>query len=89
MTVSLKSEKAEEEAIVEKIYAALINQRLAPGTKLSEALLCEAFGVGRMRVRRVLLLLANRELVDLQPNKGAFVARPTPKQAQEVLRRDC
>ena len=85
MTASLKSEKAEEEAIVEKIYAALINQRLAPGTKLSEALLCEAFRVGRMRVRRVLLLLANRELVDLQPNKGAFVARPTPKQAQEVF----
>jgi len=85
MISSLKSDKAEEEAIVEKIYLALVNQRLAPGTKLSESSLCKVFGVGRMRIRRVLLLLANRELVELQPNKGAYVARPSPKQAQEVF----
>ncbi len=85
MAVSLNTESAEEEAIVERIYAALIDQRLAPGTKLSESMLCEAFGVGRMRVRRVLLLLANRNLVELHPNRGAFVARPTQKEAQEIF----
>lgn len=74
-----------EEEIVERIFEAIIDQRLPPGTKLSEAALCEAFGVGRMRIRQSLLLLASREVVDLQPNRGAFVASPSAEQAREVF----
>lgn len=74
-----------EETIVERIFEAVIEQRLPPGTKLSEAVLCEAFGVGRMRIRRSLLLLASREVIELQANRGAFVASPTPQQAREVF----
>ncbi len=74
-----------EEDIVERIFEAVIEQRLPAGTKLSESALCEAFGVGRMRVRRTLLLLASREIVELQSNRGAFVASPSPKQALEVF----
>ncbi|PHP65372.1 GntR family transcriptional regulator [Zhengella mangrovi] len=75
----------DEEGIVNRIYEAIIEQRLPPGTKLSEAALCEAFGVGRMRVRRSLLLLASRGVVDLQNNRGAYVAQPTMSQALEVF----
>lgn len=75
----------DEEDIVERIFEAVVEQRLPPGTKLSEAALCEAFGVGRMRVRRSLLLLASREVVVLQANRGAFVASPTADQAREVF----
>jgi DNA-binding GntR family transcriptional regulator len=74
-----------EESIVERIFAAVVEQRLPPGTKLSESALCEAFGVGRMHIRRSLLLLSSREVVDLQPNRGAYVASPTAKQAREVF----
>lgn len=74
-----------EEEIVERIVEAVVEQRLAPGTKLSEAALCEAFGVGRMRIRQSLLLLSSREVVELQPKRGAFVASPTPEQAREVF----
>lgn len=74
-----------EEEIVERIFEAIIDQRLAPGTKLSEAALCEAFGVGRMRIRQSLLLLSSREVVDLLPNRGAFVASPSAEQAREVF----
>lgn len=74
-----------EEEIVERIFEAVIEQRLPPGTKLSESGLCEAFGVGRMRVRRSLLLLASREVVELYSNRGAFVASPTAAQAREVF----
>ena len=84
-TKSAQADIAEEQAIVDRIYEALVDQRLAPGTKLSEADLCEAFGVGRMRIRRSLLMLASRELVDLLPNRGAYVARPTAKQAHDVF----
>ncbi|MFZ1813639.1 MAG: GntR family transcriptional regulator [Rhizobiaceae bacterium] len=75
----------DEESIVNRIYEAIVEQRLPPGTKLSEAALCEAFGVGRMRVRRSLLLLSSRGVVDLQSNRGAYVAQPTMKQALEVF----
>lgn len=74
-----------EEEIVERIFEAIIEQRLPPGTKLSEAALCKAFGVGRMRIRQSLLLLASREVVALLPNRGAFVASPSAEQAREVF----
>lgn len=74
-----------EESIVDRIFEAVVEQRLPPGTKLSESALCEAFGVGRMRIRRALLLLSSREVVDLHVNRGAFVASPTPQQAREVF----
>lgn len=74
-----------EEEIVDRIFEAIIDQRLPPGTKLSEAALCEAFNVGRMRIRQSLLLLASRQVVNLFPNRGAFVASPTAEQAREVF----
>ena len=77
-----------EEEIVERIFEAIIDQRLPPGTKLSEAALCEAFGVGRMRIRHSLLLLSSREVVDLLPNRGAFVASPSAEQAREVFEKE-
>jgi DNA-binding transcriptional regulator YhcF (GntR family) len=85
MPPSLSPEDAQEAHIVERIYEAVIDQRLAPGAKLSEASLCTAFGVGRMRIRRCLLILASREVVELQPNRGAYVAQPSAQQAREIF----
>jgi len=81
---SAKTELTEAQ-IVDQIFDAVIDQRLPPGAKLSESALCEAFGVGRMRIRRALLLLASREVVDLQSNRGAFVSSPTAEQAREIF----
>ncbi len=74
-----------EEDIIERIVAAVMEQRLPPGTKLSEAALCDAFGARRMRIRRVLPVLASRNLIELQSNRGAFVASPTPDEARSVF----
>ena len=79
------AEEMAEEDIVERIFEAVVEQRLPAGTKLSESLLCDAFGVGRMRIRRALLLLASREVVELHANRGAYVASPTAEQAREVF----
>ena len=75
----------DEEAIVDRIYQAVIEQRLPPGTKLSESDLCKAFNVGRMRIRRSLLLLASRNIVELQSNRGAYVSSPTSDEARDVF----
>jgi DNA-binding GntR family transcriptional regulator len=76
---------AAEDKIVERIHDAVIERRLPPGTKLSEAALCEAFGVRRSRIRRSLLLLATRKIVELHPNRGAFVSRPSAAEARDVF----
>ncbi len=75
----------DDSAIVQRIHGAVLEQRLPPGTKLSEAALCEAFGVRRARIRRSLLILASQHIVELQANRGAFVSRPTPAEARDVF----
>lgn len=74
-----------EKLIVDRIYRAVMEQRLSPKTKLSESKLCETFGVGRMHVRRALLLLSSEGIIDLQSNRGAYVSSPDKKQANEIF----
>jgi DNA-binding GntR family transcriptional regulator len=85
ITTTDSSSGSDERIIVERIYKAVMEQRLAPNTKLSEARLCETFGVGRMHVRRALLLLSSQGIVELQSNRGAYVACPDKSEASDVF----
>lgn len=76
---------ASAESIAERIRTAILEHRLAPGTKLTEVQLCEVFGVKRGAIRQALALLATDRLVDLEPNRGAFVASPTLQDVHEVF----
>jgi len=73
------------EAIAARIRAAILEHRLSPGAKLTEAQLCEVFGVKRGTIRQALALLATDRLVDLEPNRGAFVASPSLQEVHEVF----
>lgn len=77
-------EKSVDE-IYERIYVAILEHRLHPGTKLGEERLAEIFGVSRSRVREVLARLAHEQIVELFPQRGAYVAKPTPEQARDVF----
>ncbi len=72
-------------AIVERIVAAVMDQRLAAGAKLPEAPLCEAFESSRTQIRRVLVVLAERGVVTLHAHRGAFVASPDAEEARNVF----
>jgi DNA-binding GntR family transcriptional regulator len=76
---------ANAESIAENIRAAILEHRLAPGAKLTEAQLCDVFAVKRGTVRQALAQLAGERLVDLEPNRGAFVASPTLQEVHEVF----
>lgn len=76
---------AAERQIFDTIADAIAGRRLPPGTKLTEEQLASTFGVSRARIRRVLLLLSQERIVTLKPNRGAYVARPTPQEAREVF----
>lgn len=67
------------------LYAAIIDHKIPPGTPLLEDSLSAAFGVSRTIIRRVLQRLALERLVDLVPNKGASVAKPSAEEARDVF----
>jgi DNA-binding GntR family transcriptional regulator len=71
--------------IYERIVGAILEHRLRPGTKLGEDKLAGIFDVSRARVREVLARLAHEQIVDLYPQRGAYVAKPTPEQAMDVF----
>ena len=71
--------------IYERIYVAILEHRLHPGTKLGEEKMAEIFGVSRARIREVLAKLAHEQIVDLYPQRGAYVAKPTPEQARDIF----
>ena len=73
------------EEIVEKVYTAILEHRLAPGTKLGEDRLAAIFSTSRARIREVLARLANERVVDLIPQRGAFVVKPAVEQAFDVF----
>lgn len=77
--------RSREQKIYEEIHKAIAERRLPPGSKLTEEALCEVFSVSRARIRKVLLLLAKENIVKIEPNRGAFVWRPSITEAKNVL----
>ena len=74
-----------EAALHEAIYGAVMERRLLPGVRLTEASLGEIFGVSRAVVRLALLRLSHDRIVTLTPNRGASVSRPTVQETREVF----
>ena len=75
----------QDEWIYQEVLAAILEQRLAPGTKLAENWVGESFGVSRTGVRKVLQRLSQERVVDIRPNRGAMVAAPTIEEAKDVF----
>lgn len=71
--------------VFQAIVRAIVMRRLRPGTKLGEDVIAQMFQTNRMHVRKVFAHLAYRGIVNLQPNRGAFVARPTVEEAHQVF----
>lgn len=72
-------------ALYHYVHLAVIEHRLPPGTKLGEDKLAKIFGVSRARVREILARLAHEGIVEIVPQKGARVARPSPTQARHIM----
>lgn len=76
---------APEQRVFDAIREAILDHRLAPGTKLKEVALAELFGVSRATVRNVLARLGHLHLVELRPNRGAVVATPSVEESRQVF----
>ncbi|MEQ1066791.1 GntR family transcriptional regulator [Acinetobacter sp. XH1741] len=71
--------------IYNAIVDAILNRQLTPGTRLIEAPLCQAFGVTRGVLRRVFVKLAHDKVIEIQPNKGAFVYKHSVEETKEIF----
>lgn len=74
-----------DDPVFDAIMQAITLRQIIPGTKLGEDFLAEMFKTNRMNIRRVLSLLSFRGVVTLEPNRGAFVSRPSPQESIEVF----
>ena len=85
MKDSATTSHANAEAIATRLTEAVHEHRILPGMKLSEDEVGEVFGVGRTVVRQALRTLAHEGLLTIERNRGAFVSKPSVKDAREVF----
>jgi DNA-binding GntR family transcriptional regulator len=77
--------ESSSDEIYERIYLALLEHRLMPGTKLAEERLASIFNSSRARVRDALSRLAYEQIVEVFPKRGWFIAKPSVDQARDVF----
>jgi DNA-binding GntR family transcriptional regulator len=58
---------------------------LKKGERILEASMCRTMGVSRTPLREALRILNSEGLIDLIPNKGAYVAQPSLKTIEEMF----
>ncbi|CAN7446836.1 GntR family transcriptional regulator [Rhizobium sp. LjRoot254] len=84
----ISAEQGQEDraqSIRDALRDAIVDRRLTPGAKLSEAEVGSLFDVSRTVVRSVLQTLAYEGLVKIERNRGAFVSNPTPEDARQIF----
>lgn len=81
---ALKPASSADEIVV-RLTEAVHEHRILPGMKLSEDEVGDVFGVSRTVVRQALRALSHGGLVSIERNRGAFVAKPSIKEAREVF----
>jgi len=73
------------DAVVEHLQNLIIEGVLAPGMKLNEREVCERLGISRTPLREAMKVLASEGLIDIEPNRGAFVSRMTDTEIWETF----
>lgn len=79
--VNFQMEKQSMEIYVyDHIKAAILARKLAPGKQLVENSISSALGVSRTPIRNAIKKLSLEGLVDIIPNRGAFVTSPSKEE---------
>jgi DNA-binding GntR family transcriptional regulator len=79
-----KADPETDQAVYDAIFRAILEGRLKAGTKLAEQPLAGIFAVSRERIRKVLQRLGAERRLEMIPNRGARVPRPTLEDVRSV-----
>lgn len=71
--------------VIDHLRGSITEGVLAPGTKLNERELCETLGISRTPLREALKVLAVEGLIEINPNRGASVARMSELEIRETF----
>lgn len=71
--------------VVDHLRSFITEGVLAPGKKLNERELCETLGISRTPLREALKVLAVEGLIEINPNRGASVARMSELEIRETF----
>jgi DNA-binding GntR family transcriptional regulator len=63
----------------------IIKGELSPGTRLTERILCQRFGISRTPLREAVKVLASEGLLELLPNRGAVVTALTIEAVEDMF----
>lgn len=85
MSKAAPSKQQEVQRIVEALSLAIAQQRLKPGTRLIETQIVEALDANRNHVQSALQRMMLQHIVTIEPNRGARVAQPEAREAQEIF----
>jgi DNA-binding GntR family transcriptional regulator len=73
------------EQIAERIYAAIVAGEFAPGDRIREESLAEAYQVSRGPIREALRILEKDSVVRMLPNRGAHVTKLSIKEVNDIF----
>jgi DNA-binding GntR family transcriptional regulator len=71
--------------VADRIGAGIVEEAFAPGERLKETELAQAFVVSRATIREALRILQARGLVQIQPQRGAHVTQLSVKELQDFF----
>lgn len=71
--------------VVTRVRDLIIEGALEPGLRIHEGQLCDKLGISRTPLREALKVLAAEGLVELLPNRGAIVRKPTSPEVLDTL----
>jgi DNA-binding GntR family transcriptional regulator len=66
-----------EQRVYHLIKNAILNRQIAPGNQLFENAIAEKVNASRTPIRSAIMKLESEGLVNVIPNKGAFIVQPT------------
>jgi DNA-binding GntR family transcriptional regulator len=84
MTRTAEQRQALVDSLAAQLHARVLNGELPSGTRLRQEALAEEFGVSRTPVREALRKLQAGGLVELRPNRGAFVRGISPREIRDA-----
>ncbi|MBN8413814.1 MULTISPECIES: GntR family transcriptional regulator [Halomonas] len=73
------------EAVAERLRDMVMEGELAPGSRIAEKSLCEAFGVSPTPLRQALKVLASEGLVEMLPHRGARVTTVDREEVRDLF----
>ena len=83
--VSQISIKPLHEEVAERFRELILKGELKTGDRIVQSEMCSSLGISRTPMREALRILSSEGLIEVIPNKGAYVAQPSTREIREMF----